>query len=495
MDLPSATLSQRRGRYYVSMTIPQEVRQAFGGQKQLRLSTGTSDKAIAEKRRFELEAQLRERILRVRHVQSLRSVDSAYQTAVRKLRLYDTGYDFPYDQEIGDVVTRAMPDPPEDAYQARKAIAEFKKVLLELQGFALSPQDSGQLVKMWKRFDGEIPDLEEAQRLISAAERELDRSFGSGEASATVSGYLPGFEQALNVRVANKDLKAKTAKARIKNIQQFIDVVGDNELIAVQAKDAYDFAKRLAEQGCSNSTVKTRVSDVSTMLDAAVQDGLLSQNPFSNLKLSRIGKKGQHYTPLSDDQLVALFSIPKLPREVRDLWAILVCSGMRLDEVALCKTHQVREQDGLFYFDLRNADVKNRQSQRQVPVCETLIPLIKRLLKERTGRERLFDFPVKSDGKSRASEKCGFWMKKVDLGKVSGEVAGRYTNHSMRGSFKDKMRNAGVALEVHNAILGHDQHTVGAAYGHGPSLAVMKAAVDLAAHPYLSWISEECMEG
>ena len=53
------------------------------------------------------------------------------------------------------------------------------------------------------------------------------------------------------------------------------------------------------------------------------------------------------------------------------------------------------------------------------------------------------------------------------------------------------MRDAEVAQEVHNAILGHDQHTVGAAYGRGPSLAIMKSATDKASHPYLAWISSE----
>jgi hypothetical protein len=80
-------------------------------------------------------------------------------------------------------------------------------------------------------------------------------------------------------------------------------------------------------------------------------------------------------------------------------------------------------------------------------------------------------------------------MAKANLNKKSGDPAARYTTHSLRGSFKDKMRDAEVPQEVHNAILGHDQHTVGAAYGRGPSLGSMKAAVDEASHPYLDWIA------
>ena len=276
----------------------------------------------------------------------------------------------------------------------------------------------------------------------------------------------------------------------MKNIQSFIEVIGDRELVSLEAQHAYKFAKHMEGAGFSNSTVKTRVSSVTTMLEAAVQDGTLSRHPFGSLKLGRIGKKGENYSPLSDDQLAALFSIPRLPKDVRDIWAILICTGMRLDEAALCRVYQVREQDGVMYFDLRNAEVKNRQSQRRVPISDILLPLVTRLLRERGGQERLFDFSIKSDGKSRASERCSRWKNKIDLHEISGDKNARYTNHSMRGSFKDKMRDAGVSLEVHNAIMGHDQHTVAAGYGQGPSLSVMKKAVDEAKHPYLRWISE-----
>ena len=40
-----------RRQWYVCVTIPAELRQSFKGQKQIKRSTGTSDKRIAENRR------------------------------------------------------------------------------------------------------------------------------------------------------------------------------------------------------------------------------------------------------------------------------------------------------------------------------------------------------------------------------------------------------------------------------------------------------------
>jgi len=49
MTYPAATLVSRHGKYYVSVTIPQELRPAFGNGNSTnkRLSTGTSDKDLA----------------------------------------------------------------------------------------------------------------------------------------------------------------------------------------------------------------------------------------------------------------------------------------------------------------------------------------------------------------------------------------------------------------------------------------------------------------
>jgi hypothetical protein len=50
-EYPKAQLVLVKGKYYVQVTIPIELRPAFKGQVQLRLSTGTADLSVAERRR------------------------------------------------------------------------------------------------------------------------------------------------------------------------------------------------------------------------------------------------------------------------------------------------------------------------------------------------------------------------------------------------------------------------------------------------------------
>lgn len=490
MDWHPAKVSLRGNKYYVVMTVPREARAAMGGEKQVRRSARTTDRYIAEKRRYELEGVLREQVKAAVRKEQLQNSESHYHKAVRELRLTGVGYDFPYDLEFGDVVPRHMEHAPENTQQAELAANELQKLLHALRGLDVAADNTSAFLELFDHFQGPPPSTDAAQMLVDAAVAELGAAFATEGSPTTMSAYLDVYELKLDQRVARKDLKGKTAKARIKNIRQFIKVVGNSPLKSLKASEAYAFAQHLEAEGFGNSTIKTRVSDVTTLLDAAVKDGELSQNPFVNLKLSRIGMPGQNQTPLTDDLLGKLFSIPKLPEKIRGIWAVLICTGMRLDEAALCKANQVKGQDGVLYFDLQNAAVKNRQSQRRVPICETLEPLVLKLLSDSGECDRLFDFPIKADGKTRASEQCGYWMKKIDLNKLSGDKSAWYTNHSLRGTFKDKMRDAEVGLEVHNAIMGHDTGGVAASYGRGPSLAVMKAAVDKAQHPYLEWIEE-----
>ena len=60
MTYPAATLFVRNNKYYVSVTIPIELRPAFGNgtSTNKRLSTGTSDKDLAQLKLHELAAEI-----------------------------------------------------------------------------------------------------------------------------------------------------------------------------------------------------------------------------------------------------------------------------------------------------------------------------------------------------------------------------------------------------------------------------------------------------
>lgn len=422
--------------------------------------------------------------MRKYEVSTLWNADSPYRKAVELLGLEDITYQTEWVDEVTDVVETPLSHPPKDEEGKRKAFNAIYEAARRVQANANSIQaeDLADL-ELIRRNGFRRPTEEDLEQLLRGLRKVLMNE--QSKSQQTIEDLLPEFEKHLESRVQNDSLKQKTMKEWLTFVPQFVKVVGNLSLSDIQQKHARDFAKGLAAQGKAEKTIRSRVSGVSALLQFATVEGFLEQNPLNGLRLRDIGKKSHHYRPLNDEQLSALLGIESLPEKVRILWAILITTGMRIDEAALLRQDQVRLEE-IPYFDLRVADVKTESSQRQVPIPQIILPTIKRLMDRPLGIDgRLFGFSIKSNGKSRASEDCGRWLRKVDLYAMAPKGPGRFTNHSMRGSLKDKLRDAGVQLEVSNDLMGHDRGKVSGAYGYGTPLRVLKDAVDKIEHPYL----------
>ena len=57
-DYPATSLALNKGKYYVLLTIPSDLREHFNGRKQLKRSTGTSDLRDAKRRQHNITVEL-----------------------------------------------------------------------------------------------------------------------------------------------------------------------------------------------------------------------------------------------------------------------------------------------------------------------------------------------------------------------------------------------------------------------------------------------------
>lgn len=87
LDWHAATVSKRGDKYYVVMTVPKEARALLGGATQRRLSAGTSDFELAKRKRHDLEAELRKKILEDLEKARLQDPQGDYQRGVEALKL------------------------------------------------------------------------------------------------------------------------------------------------------------------------------------------------------------------------------------------------------------------------------------------------------------------------------------------------------------------------------------------------------------------------
>lgn len=119
--------------------------------------------------------------------------------------------------------------------------------------------------------------------------------------------------------------------------------------------------------------------------------------------------------------------------------------------------------------------MKNTGSQRRVPVHSKLNWAV-------TGQSgQLFpEFTRDKDGKAQASASKALMPFIRNVTDDRTKVV-----HSLRGNFKDMLRDAGVSKEVNDFITGHGSGDVAGNYGSGPSLKVRREAIEKLAFDWL----------
>ena len=442
---PTLKYLHGKGKWYVGMTVPEEVRHILGGQ--IRLSTGTSDKNEAQKRLPELAIQLYQKII---------DAKDRLEADVLKGEVLEIAHNLNRENEINvenlnkDAMIALLHNLTTSQNNDIVPVGKFDVSNLIPKG---KPYKSP-----FKRIDSKVRQQEvwRAKRLLMQLE-----------------GAQNSFKQLADEWLEKNNWnREKGRKSFQSHINRFISIMGDVEVTTITPVMLYDFADIMAtEYQASHSTITNYIGSISSVLKYSIRQGVIEANPASSLDLKPYGASEKKRKPFTHEMLVKLF-IQDLPDDIRLLWSILISTGMRLDEAALLKATDIKTQQGIRFFDLTEAVVKNEGSARKVPVPSVIEPMLERWLADLTS-ERLFTFPVNADGKAQnaASKKSMYYIRKVtnDEGLVT---------HSFRHSFKDLCRNADIPQDLHDFITGHSGGDSASNYGEGHSLVRRKEALE-----------------
>lgn len=433
-DYPATSLALNKGKYYVLLTIPSELREHFNGRKQLKRSTGTRDLQDAKRRQHNISAELYAQL-------------DGCKPDIRDVISDLLGW-------IGDAneVQRL-----EDEGQLEETIIYHKNL-----EYGENPEN-----------DTAVDEVNEN----GAKALEVYREWKAKQAEGTVASGAVYYSVAAEEYLATNPYgPAKTMRDCELSLSQFQEFVGDKVLSEISAVVVHDYAAHLG-QTKSRETVSKKIGYVRRLFDHAVRKGWVQTNVFLAVKLDKnIGKKRASYNPFSQEELNNLFA-QSMPNHVRCLLSILTTTGMRLDEAALLNWEDVKHDPSqdVMYFDLTNAIVKNKGSQRRVPVHSCLDWIT-------TGKTgQMFpQFTRDKDGKAQASASKALMplIRRVTEDKTK-------VVHSLRGNYKDMLRDAGVSKEVNDFITGHASGDVAGSYGAGPSLKVRKEAMERLSFPFL----------
>lgn len=248
----------------------------------------------------------------------------------------------------------------------------------------------------------------------------------------------------------------------------------------------------------TQKTIKRHFSALSAMWSEAVATGKAKENIFSGFRFAAVKRAVDERDKWSDTELKALFGSPVWlgcssagrrsqvgVQIIRDdkFWIPLITllSGMRLEEICQLRTDDIREENGISFFDINDRpprQLKNRNAVRRVPIHSDLIQMgfltyIKTLGK---GSQPAFPAlkPGGADGKlghgftkwfTRYRQDIGVYRKNLDF-------------HSLRHTATTFMHQADISTLVIDHLTGHSTPGETARYTKGSSLQQLAAAIE-----------------
>ncbi len=260
----------------------------------------------------------------------------------------------------------------------------------------------------------------------------------------------------------------------------------------------------------SAGTVNKQLGAVQAISGWAYQHGLVPDDltwadPFKDMRLD---EEQSTRAPFDATDLQTIFNDPlftegKVPvggKGAAGIWLPLLAlySGARQAELAGLRASDVQEERTtgtpimIVVPDKRvGRRIKNKSSERAVPVHPKLIELgfLDYVASRRHESERAWLFPTVAPDQKGALRAWSKWWGGY-LRTHAGVKDTDKVFHSYRHAFKDAARGASMSMEVHDALTGHANASVGGDYGAKNMLArfgikVLKQAVDSIAYPGL----------
>ena len=494
--MPNApTLIFKKGKWYVQITIPKELRHLYPNQKQKQRSTGTTDKTIANKKAHVIASEIYADF-------ESKAMQSPWHNLVKELALTNLEYSerllpkadddhIDGDNDCWSWIT--FEQRPINASEAKDAI-KFVRRCMDLWRHSMEsrnvnfPVDNGLFYSNFNKAKKHFSEVL-AQLKKEFPEIELGNANSPSQNSATIPKIeLSADRSPLFSTLIDGYLESKVGKdvsQRRLACARAVTYIGDKPINQYDRVDAIDMAKKMDADNYSNKRIKTIISYVrGVFIYAGTIRGengkvVLERHSWNDLKLANYGTKTRPYLPFSKEELHLLFQQP-MPKQERLLLSILMTTGMRLDEAALMTWERIVEYQNILCFSLLPSNeedtviVKNEGSKRYIPVPDIIRPLL-----SKSGKSRLFNYRTHNGkAQAKASDALMPFVRKVT-------ASDRKVVHSLRGNLKDLIRDAGYTKEINDFLTGHAQGDVAGRYGKGPSIAKRLEVLNSIDHPYL----------
>jgi len=256
-------------------------------------------------------------------------------------------------------------------------------------------------------------------------------------------------------------------------LRSLFAVVGDRDVRSYTREDARAFLHELNLSGNKTSTLRKRLICVGAIINYAYQElEVEKRNPFSKMIIAGEGRDAVKRGTFTTEQLIDGYQQAfTSSSNVQLLFPILGETGCRLAEIVGLRVEDI-DLDKRF-LHIRPNDkrrLKTTGSERSLPLTETAYLALTKAL-EYSNEEWLFPRYIKEDGcyATHASNALAKWTKR----------RWGMTAHSLRHTFRDRLRAAEVPLEAIDQLGGWSSvSTIGSSYGQGYPLEHLRKYMD-----------------
>lgn len=468
-------LSKRASTYYFRRIIPEALRPAFGGRKEMVFSLKTKNPSAAA------------RLCRQEAVRTDALFDEAEaKMASNAQRPLNHTSPMSVAQRASRIANNWRQTREE--YAAQDRLPEFTE---RVQQALLDHQAN----LSGNYLDADIGSLNGSEAMVIAA-----RAILTGEGAASLPEVLPAapklkssapsltLTQLIDRWAAEKKPTEKSVLMWRRTARDFTEVTSGVPVEGITKRHVLDFKDRMLTAGSSPATVDSRLNHLRSLFRYAIANDLLAADPANGVKAPASKRAKEARLPFDAASLKALFSgpvhsagqRPKRGGGEASFWLPLLAlfTGARLNELGQLRTSDILQEryskDGkdTFAWVIRitadEADglrLKNQGSARRVPIHPTLIDL--GFLRYIEGLQTQGEFKLFPDLRAdRFGAVTGNWSKWFGPYLRSRNVMNpKIVFHSFRHSFKHYARESGISKSVNDALTGHESGDVADSYG------------------------------
>jgi integrase len=208
----------------------------------------------------------------------------------------------------------------------------------------------------------------------------------------------------------------------------------------------------------------------------AKDNDYIAVNPAERITVEATDSNESGRVPYSPEDLKLIFGAKRKGDANHWLPWLALYTGARLEELGQLRTADVRQEDGIWFLAIEPGDgkrIKTKSSRRRVPLHPELIKLgflDFKAKQEKAGGIRLFP-ELKATRFSLTAAWSKYWGRHA---RSLGITDPRKVMHSFRHGWKTAARTV-MSEELHDAITGHSNGSVGRAYGNVPLKVLAEA--------------------